>query len=214
MGASKFKIHMIKYPKGYSKKTINAIEFEIYLDSAPHDWLFRLENLKVPCYVSPFHDKDIKEDGTPKKPHYHIVIVFAGGKSESFCQGIIDEVGGANGYGEVVRSIEGSIRYLAHVGYPDKYLYNVDEILTFGGAPLKKYFDDSDIEDVSTVTSVINYIKNKRHILFCDFLDYCIKDKPSWLRALRTIWFQNIVKEYIKSHYERQSQFLRDYSSD
>ena len=205
---------MIKYPPGYSKKTINAFEFEIYLDSAPVDWLKRLENLKIPVYVSPYHDKDIKDDNTPKKPHYHILVVFAGGKSEQFCQGIIDEVGGANGYGEVVRSIEGSVRYLAHIGYPDKYQYNIDDILSIGGAPIKKYFDDADIENTSTVTQVIAYIKGHRHILFCDFIDYCIKDKPSWLRALRTIWFQNLVKEYIKSHYERQQSFYVDCSQD
>lgn len=214
MGDSKFKIEMIKYPRGYSKKTINAFEFEIYKDSAPEDWLTRLESMKVPAYVSPYHEFDTKEDGTPKKPHYHVMIVFSGGKSEAFCQGIIDEVGGANGYGEVSRSIEGSVRYLCHIGYPDKYQYNVDDIISIGGAPVKKYFDDADIENITTVTQVINYIKGQKHILFCDFLDYCIKDKPSWLRALRTTWFQSLVKEYIKSHYERCSQFYVDYSQD
>lgn len=202
---------MIKYPKGYSKQTINSFEFEVYPDSAPEDWLTRLEDLKIQAYVSPFHDKDVKPDGTPKKGHFHIIVVFSGGKNEAFCQGIIDEVGGANGYGEVCRSLEGSIRYLVHLGCSNKYHYNPDEIICFGGAPLKKYFSDSEVEDVSTVTEVIKYIKGHKNIIFCDFVDYCLESKHSWLRAMRSTWFSTLVREYLKSNIERNSYFYQSH---
>lgn len=202
---------MITYPPGYSKKTINSFEFIIYPDSAPSDWLQRIEDIKVPAYVSPLHDKDKNDKGEPKKPHYHVLIVFSGGKSEAFCQGIIDYVGGANRKGEVTRSIEGSIRYLVHIGSINKYHYNPDDILCFGGCGIKKYFSDIEVEDVSTVTQVIRYIKENKHTLFCDFVDYSIKEKPSWLRALRSTWFLNLVREYIRSNEERLSSFYQSY---
>lgn len=202
---------MITYPTGYSKQTINTFEFLVYPDSAPEDWLTRLEDCKVQAYVSPLHDKDINKDGSPKKPHHHVLIDFSGGKNEAFCQGIIDEVGGANGKGEVCRSKEASIRYLVHLGSTDKFHYNPDDIICFGGASLKKYFSDAEVEDVSTVTQVVNYIKGQKHILFCDFVDYCIENQNSWLRAMRSTWFSNLVKEYIKSNYERSQSIYRSY---
>lgn len=202
---------MISYPRGYSKQTINNFEFLIYPDSAPDNWMNILEDLKVQAYVSPLHDKDLNADGSSKKPHYHVLVVFSGGKSEAFCQGIIDEVGGANGKGEVCRSLEGSIRYLVHFGSRDKYNYNPDDILCFAGAPLKKYFSDVQMEDVSTVTQVIKYIKEHKRIIFCDFVDYCIENNQSWLRAMRNTWFMNLVKEYIKSNLERYSQFYQSF---
>ena len=40
-------------------------EIKHYLDSANWDY-----------EISPLHDKDLKEDGTLKKPHYHIIVGF------------------------------------------------------------------------------------------------------------------------------------------
>ena len=44
----------------------------VYPESAP-DFLERLNDLKVPCFVSPLHDKDINPTGEAKKPHYHVL---------------------------------------------------------------------------------------------------------------------------------------------
>ena len=44
----------------------------VYPESAP-DFLERLNDLKVPCFVSPLHDKDFNPTGEPKKPHYHVL---------------------------------------------------------------------------------------------------------------------------------------------
>lgn len=204
---------MIQYPRGYSKKTINAFTFLIYPDSCKDDWLSILEDLQIQAYVSPLHDQDKTKDGTPKKPHYHILIVFSGGKSETFCQGIIDDLGGANSVGVVVRSIEASVRYLVHAGSIDKYRYNADDIICFGGAPLKKYFVDVDLEDTSTVTQVISYIKENKRLAFHEFFDYALAYKPSWVRACRSSWFLSIVKEYLKSYNSRFDSFVVDHMS-
>lgn len=179
--------------------------FEIYEDSASPQWLQLLESMMIECYISPCHDKDVKEDGTPKKPHYHVVVKFDGGKSEAFCQAIIDDVGGANGYGVVPRSLGGSIRYLSHTGYPSKYQYNPDDIIVLGGGNLKKYFSDTDVSDVSTVTQVIRYIRDNSVLYFCDIVDLGLAQNPSWIRALRSTWFSSLVREYIRSQKEKCS---------
>ncbi|WP_367695332.1 Rep family protein, partial [Helicobacter pylori] len=53
----------------------------IYPDSANNEWLDILERTCIPCAISPLHDKDLEKDGTPKKPHYHVLFKFENKKS-------------------------------------------------------------------------------------------------------------------------------------
>ena len=53
----------------------------VYPESAPSDWINILRSEIIPFFVSPLHDRDILEDGTPKKPHYHVMLMFDGVKT-------------------------------------------------------------------------------------------------------------------------------------
>ena len=53
----------------------------MYQDSAPADWEHQLRMLGVPFAVSPLHDQDIREDKTPKKPHWHVILYWPGGST-------------------------------------------------------------------------------------------------------------------------------------
>ena len=46
----------------------------VYPESAPSDWISRLQEQLVPALISPLHDRDINSDGTIKKPHFHVMI--------------------------------------------------------------------------------------------------------------------------------------------
>lgn len=192
---------MILYPKGYSSKTINTFSFLVYPESAPENWLATLEDLQVPCAVSPLHDQDKNEDGTIKKPHYHVLVHFQGGKSESFCQGIIDDVNGSQGnsQGLVSRSLDASVRYLAHVGFRNKFQYDYNRIITFGGFDVNRYFVSSDSAESSTLKSVLLFIRDNHIFNFSDLIDYMIKYNENWLLSMRNTWFQSIVREYQRS---------------
>ena len=50
--------------------------FVLYLESAPSNWKEILQLRGIPVCISPYHDKDVNPDGTPKKPHYHIILCF------------------------------------------------------------------------------------------------------------------------------------------
>lgn len=53
----------------------------VYPESAPENWQDILSRHCVPAFISPLHDKDINPTGEPKKPHYHVVLMFEGKKS-------------------------------------------------------------------------------------------------------------------------------------
>jgi hypothetical protein len=202
---------LIIYPKGYSSKTINTFSFLVYPESAPNDWLSILEDLQIPCAVSPLHDKDVDENGEFKKPHYHVLVHFQGGKSESFCQGIIDDVNGENGnhQGIVARSLDSSVRYLAHVGFKTKHQYNPSGIVSFGGFSVGRFFESQDDVDTGNLKSVLSFIRENNMFMFCDLIDYMSEHNQNWLLAMRNTWFSNIVREYQKSlcyKFERYSK--------
>ena len=48
----------------------------LYPESAPEDWRDQLRKTGLQCAVSPLHDKDTNADGEPKKPHYHVILVY------------------------------------------------------------------------------------------------------------------------------------------
>lgn len=96
--------------------------------------LFRLgiEN-RIRTYAYIRHDKDILEDGTPKEPHYHVLLSLVDTKAqqqvvnwlkrEVFCSG-------CNVLAQPIKSRASAWRYLCHLDNPEKVQYSPDEIQT------------------------------------------------------------------------------------
>ena len=89
----------------------------VYPESAPEDWINKLEELHVAVLVSPLHDKDINPSGEPKIPHYHVLLMFESPKDfETQIQPIFDSIGAVGR--ELVNSARGYARYLCHLYNP------------------------------------------------------------------------------------------------
>ena len=83
----------------------------VYPESAPDDWIEKLEELHVAVLISPLHDKDKNPSGESKKPHYHVLLMFEGPKDfETQIQPIFDSIGAVGR--ELVNSVRGYARYL------------------------------------------------------------------------------------------------------
>lgn len=75
-------------------------------------------------YAYIFHDKDVKEDGSPKVPHFHIVFKLTSTRTLKSVQGWFDKYSGANTRNpEVCASIGLSYAYLMHKFNPEKVSY-------------------------------------------------------------------------------------------
>ena len=77
----------------------------VYPESAPPDWLAIAGELKIPCFISPLHDKDLNPTGEQKKPHHHVMIMFEGVKTREQVAEIFDQIGGVGV--EVIQSVRG-----------------------------------------------------------------------------------------------------------
>lgn len=81
------------------------------------------------------HDKDIDEDGNPKFRHIHALIVLKDGSKPRLSTSL-SRISTAVGLAptdvdiDKAENIASCIRYCLHKGYPQKYQYDVKELVT------------------------------------------------------------------------------------
>lgn len=167
----------------------------VYEESAPSDWLERLASTFVPCFVSPYHDKDVNPTGEPKKPHWHVLIMFDSVKTTEQAREVFESIGGVGC--EPVKSLRGYARYLCHLDNPDKMQYLVEQVKSLCG---------SDYMDVIG-SAADRYVAIDEMVEFCERYDivsfyllhkYAIKYRPDWKRILADSGAV-IMREHLKS---------------
>lgn len=148
-----------------------------YPSSLPEDWERMLEELAIPCYVSPLHDKDKKPDGTLKTPHYHVTMCFPGKKSYDQVKEIVDKFNGARP--EPTIDLGGTLRYMCHLDSENKHKYSPRDVKCFGGADY--------VEGIScvayskqTMRKIKLFIEDNDVRYFSDLSFYCSFYMPEW----------------------------------
>lgn len=167
----------------------------VYPESAPH-FLDFLNELKVPCFVSPLHDKDVNPTGESKKPHYHVLFCFESVKSEQQAREMCEYIGGVGC--EKVNSMRGYARYLIHLDNPDKAQYSANEVKQLFGADYTSVISLNS-DRYGLVRDMMEHIRVNQIHYFNQFMDFCAINNEDWFRSLcdNTGW---IIKEYIKSN--------------
>ena len=178
----------------------------VYEDSAPENWRDILQQFFVPVFISPYHDKDINPDGTPKKPHWHILIMFDSVKTREQAVELISSI---NGVGcERVNSIRGYARYLCHLDNPEKYQYSVNDVVCFCGAD---YIDTINLvtDKYKVLSDMIDFCEKYKISSFYLLSKYAFSHNESWRRVLSDNG-SVFMREYLKSKLwsEQNNQLL------
>lgn len=170
----------------------------VYEDSAPDGWRDVLANLHVPVFISPYHDRDVRADGTPKKPHWHVVMCFSGKKSIDQIQAISDQLSGVKVAWEqcAVGDLSGMVRYLVHFDDPDKAQYEISDIEALGGADVLAHFSQaSDVDEC--VGEMMDWLDEQGITSFATLAKYARAHHPDWFRVLtskRTVFLSQYCK--------------------
>lgn len=146
----------------------------VYPDSAPENWRSILDDSHVAWVESPLHDKDKYEDGSAKKAHWHVVLMFSSMKSYSQVSEIAERINGAK-KPHKVDSIRGQIRYLIHLDAPEKYQYERKDIVCHNGAVVDQYFQLSSASRLQALKEIVEFIGDSQIENFMDFLRYCLE---------------------------------------
>lgn len=167
----------------------------VYPESAPENWQQILADQFVPCFISPLHDKDINPTGEPKKPHYHVMLLFDGKKSRDQVMEIFDLIGGVGC--ERVNSMRGYARYLCHLDNPEKAQYDEGQVRSLCGADYVGAIGLV-IDKYKAIGEMIDFCKVNGIVSYSDLLEYCREERFDWFRVLcdnGTV----VMKEYLKS---------------
>lgn len=167
----------------------------VYPESAPEGWREILAGYFIPAYISPLHDKDINVNGEPKKPHYHVMLMFEGKKSDEQVKEIFDSIGGVGL--EKVESLRGYARYLCHLDNPDKAQYNPSDVVSFGGSDYS-YTIGIVADKYKAVREMIAFCEANQIVSYAELLRYAAVEQDTWFRVLcdsGTV----VMKEYLKS---------------
>lgn len=179
----------------------------VYPESAPSDWMERLDKLHIATLISPLHDKDINPDLSPKKAHYHVLIMFESPvEFESKVKPIFDNIGGV-GREEII-STRGYARYLCHLDNPDKAQYSVSEVREIGGA---SYMGVTNLptDDLKILGEIFKYIEKNEIYSLAELLDVCNIYHPDWFSTI-SLSRCYVVDKFIKSlEWERSTNYVR-----
>lgn len=167
----------------------------VYPESAPEDWEIILSNEFVPAFISPLHENDLNPDNSPKKPHYHVILMFDSVKTTEQAKEVFANIGGVGC--EIVKSLRGYSRYLCHLDNPEKAQYNVDNVKSLCGADYISVIGLA-IDKFLAMDEMMDFCDKYNITSFYLLSKYARVHRSDWSRVLKesgTIY----MREYLKS---------------
>lgn len=166
----------------------------VYPESAPENWRAIAAESKIPMFISPLHDKDINPTGEPKKPHYHVMVMYDGPKTKEQAEAFFKTIGGVGC--EPINSVRGYARYLKHLDNPEKHQYT-DDVECYGGADYIQAIGTA-ADKLKGIREMITWIQENDIICFAELCDYASINRSDWFDILVNSG-SYFIKEYIKS---------------
>lgn len=169
--------------KRLNKEQDRKFFIELYPDTTDYDCgtvLSLATTFKEYAYI--LHDRDIKEDGTPKKEHIHLALRQDTPTTRS---AIASKLGIDVKWVQYADKWQSCIRYLCHVDDDDKTPYAPTEIVS--NFEVNKYIKYKD--DVSMASVIFNHIIESNCTSTIDLVKWCI-DNACWseFRRCFSIW--------------------------
>lgn len=155
----------------------------LYPESAPENWRQMIADDLVETLISPLHDCDTLPDGTPKKPHYHVLISFKNPTTRENAADTMERWGCVVQRhwpkpGEPdsfkVKDFRQAARYLCHLDQADKHRYEVSDVQSIGAidypslvmsgtdedAMLDEIFEAMDDHCLDSFSKLVRFVKS------------------------------------------------------
>lgn len=144
--------------------------FVLYPESAPKDWREQLQKSGLQCAISPLHDRDINPTGEPKKPHYHVILVYGNPTTYNNVMGFTNGRLGQT-IPQALEQVEGYYRYLTHQDNPEKAQYNKSDIQTLNGFDIRDFVELTKSEVVRIKREIQAFIRDNQIYEYADLMD-------------------------------------------
>lgn len=176
-----------------------------YPEDLPEDWKERVDQLHFKWVEGPLHDRDTNADGTPKKPHYHTLLIFEAVKTAEQVADLLKEIFGESDGGSIIGVAMPQrvtdrcavVRYMAHMDNPDKAQYDPNEIVGHNGADPAEIMRYSATETREMIVAMEEYIEQNGITELATFSAAIRYDHPEWhtlLATKLTMYFSAFVR--------------------
>lgn len=177
----------------------------VYPDSAPENWRDIIDDTHIEWVESPLHDKDINPDGSIKKPHWHILLMFPSVQTERQVKELLKPINCTIPIN--CKSARGLVRYMAHIDNPEKAQYSISEIRGHGGADVAKLLQLTASERHEIIKEMVVWVDENKIIHFVDLMNYALRERSDWFITLCDS-SAFVMKEYIKSNWQKLTYAL------
>lgn len=178
--------------------------FVVYPESAPKNWRSLIDDNHVQWIESPLHDKDENPDGTKKKAHWHILVMYDGVKSYAQVKDLTDRL--CSPIPKRCESTRGLVRYMIHLDNPEKFQYQKSEIVGHCGADVESFFEMSASSRLDKLKDISEFILDNHVTSFSDLVQYAIETDDDWFTILadkNTLFVNKLIdSEWKKANQE------------
>lgn len=155
--------------------------------------------------VSPIHDRDLEDDGSLKKPHFHLLVVYSSATTLSNIRAWFKACGMPDSDLHAVRycaSGLGYFRYLTHKDNPDKAQYCDSDIRIFNDVDeIFKKFSKSSSDKIDDLIRIFQLVDELGTISFHFLVQYLMINERDLFKLLTSSSALAIcVKEYQRSY--------------
>ena len=180
--------------------------FVLYPESAPADWIDRLQKTGLQAEISPLHDKDTNPDGTHKKAHYHIILCYSGPTSYTAVKALTDSL--RQPIPQPLEQVKGMHRYFTHMDNPEKYQYDSREIKALNGFDILDFVEMSKSEVNKALKDLQALIRNMDFTEYSDFMDFLLDNEQDELydvASSHTYFFEKYISSRRNKFKERST---------
>ena len=194
----------IKNPSTGKSKYFCAM---LYPDCTTYDsnkLIQSLANEHFSFAVSPIHDRDVEDDGSLIKAHFHLLLAYSSATTLSNIRSWFNVCGMPESELHSVRVCASGIgyyRYLTHKDNPEKFQYNDSDIRIFNDFDgIFKKFANTESDKISNLVRIFQIIDELNTISFHSLIQYLMLNEPDLFKMLTCSSALAIcVKEYQRS---------------
>ena len=179
----------------------------LYPDSSTYDTdklIKALAEEHLTFAVSPIHDRDVEDDGSPKKSHFHLLLSYSSATTLNNIRDWFNICGMPNSDLHSVRvcaSGAGYFRYLTHKDNPEKAQYNDKDIRIFNDFDeVLKKFSKTASDKLGDLVRIFQIVDELDTISFHSLVQYLMLNERDLFKLLTSSSALAIcVKEYQRS---------------
>lgn len=179
----------------------------LYPDSVSYDTdkvIKALAEERLTFALSPIHDRDVQDDGSLKKGHYHLLLAYSSATTLNNIRCWLNACGMPDSELHSVRvcaSGVGYYRYLTHKDNPEKAQYFEKDIRIFNDYDgIFKRFANMEIDKIDNLVRIFQIVDNLNTISFHNLIQHLMLNERELFKMLTCSSALAIcVKEYQRS---------------